>query len=189
VTGREEIWQAARDGDADKIGRMARALDWGQGGRIPDSTIQVLIDALLDVAFVSSPVSHVLVEVFEQDGLGLGLHAKHVSPEQHARLMAAFEAAMPVASIQLSFEISVLLGEHFHDAGALGVLTRLRTASNPRVRQDVVHALEHFTIAFEDVALRRRAHALLRDMADDPDAQTRASVASSLEYVERSHEF
>jgi hypothetical protein len=57
AAAREAIWQAARDGDREGLRELAYALDWGYGGRIPDSTIQLLVDALLDVAFVSSPAS------------------------------------------------------------------------------------------------------------------------------------
>jgi hypothetical protein len=103
--------------------------------------------------------------------------------------MAAFEAVMLVASVQLWFEISVLLGEHFHDAGALGVLTRLRhgleSSGAPR-RRACPRALHDCILK-----ISRCAGVLTlcsADMADDPDAETRASVASSLEYVERSHE-
>jgi hypothetical protein len=186
---RQAIWRAAGDGDRGKLDELVYALDWGHRGHIPDATIQLLVDTLTDAEFVLSPAADVMAEAFEQMGISVGLDVKQLPSDQHAKLMRAFEFALPVASYQLSFHISVLLGERFHDAGALEVLRRLRTASDAGVRERVAHALQHFAVECADAELRRRAHAALRDMVDDPDEGTRANVVYYLDNIEQGRAF
>jgi hypothetical protein len=126
----------------------------------------------------------VIAQAFEEEGIRGGLHVRGLSGYQHARLMDAFQCALPVGSYQLSFDLSVLLGELFHDAGSLEVLTRLRKASDVDVRDTVAHALQHFAVECPDAELRKAAYQALREMSDDVDEGLRANVAYWVDNVE-----
>ena len=147
---RNEIWQAASDGDSERLRDLATDLDWGSGAHIPDDTIDVFADALLDADFVRSNAAHVIAEVFEQWGINVGARVDRLTSAQQSKLMHAFEVGWPIAADQLSFELCVIPGERLHDAPSLEVLRNVSTSPHPYVRRHVAHALQHFLWGTED---------------------------------------
>jgi hypothetical protein len=173
---REDIWRAAREQDETALRTLAGELDWGHEGSIPDTTIDLFVSALQDAEFVLSSAAHVIAEEFEQSGIGLGAHVGALAPRQRSKLMRAFAEAWPRSARQLSFEISVLLGERFHGADSLGVMRATKTASETHVRSDIVHGLQHFVYAAEEEALKEEALGLLEEMTHDGALRIRSQA-------------
>ena len=146
----------------------------GEEDLFPDSVFEFILQLMDSEMFLAMQGSSKLLMVLETDWVRL-------SPEQRQKLHVALGKSYERFKDQMSlFITSELLGQHYCNEAAFGLLRQLEKTANVTARALIPHGFEHIAKGAVEPELRKRAIAELMSLKLDSFSEVQTEAIESL---------